>query len=335
MINKKTLFNNVKDKNFLRLFFVFIFVFILCSVLKPHLFLRWSNIMSMCRQFPEYGIMAIGISLTLLTGGIDLSTVYTANLASIISATFMLSVINDQTSHGLTILLILIACIISLCIGVICGMINGLLISKIGIPPILATLGTQQLFWGLAIVFSNGKTISGLPMTFFKMGNAKLFGFLPVSLIIFIALAIIVNFVLTKSKLGARLYLLGSNPTAARFAGLNCDRLIITTYGISGFLASISGLIMMASTNSAKADFGSPYTMQCILIAVMGGISPNGGVGNLKGVVLVVFILQMLSSTLNMFENVSNFYRDIIWGAALIAVMIINFVINEKASKKH
>ena len=87
---------------------------------------------------------------------------------------------------------------------------------------------------------------------------------------------------------------------------------------------------MMASTNSTKADYGSSYTMQCILIAVMGVINPNGGSGNIKGVVLVVVILQMLSSVLNMFENISNFYRDIIWGGALLGIMVFNYVINKR-----
>lgn len=321
---------SVKDKNFNRLLIVLFFVFILSSILKPGLFLRGSNFVSMARQIPEFGIMAIGISFTMLTGGIDLSTVYAANLSSIIAAKLMLNLSANATSPHTMASIILLSICIALLVGSLCGVLNGLLISKIGIPAILATLGTQQLFWGIAIVITAGKSISGLPMMYFEFGNTELFGFIPISLIFFIIVAMIASLVLSKTKFGARLYLLGTNAIASKFAGLNNDFLIIMTYAFSGILASISGLIMMASTNSTKADYGSSYTMQCILIAVMGGINPNGGSGNIKGVVLVVIILQMLSSVLNMFENISNFYRDIIWGGALLGIMVFNYVINKR-----
>ena len=321
---------SVKDKNFNRLLIVLFFVFILSSILKPGLFLRGSNFVSMARQIPEFGIMAIGISFTMLTGGIDLSTVYAANLSSIIAAKLMLNLSANATSPHTMASIILLSICIALLVGSLCGVLNGLLISKIGIPAILATLGTQQLFWGIAIVITAGKSISGLPMMYFEFGNTELFGFIPISLIFFIIVAMIASLVLSKTKFGARLYLLGTNAIASKFAGLNIDFLIILTYAFSGILASISGLIMMASTNSTKADYGSSYTMQCILIAVMGGINPNGGSGNIKGVVLVVIILQMLSSVLNMFENISNFYRDIIWGGALLGIMVFNYVINKR-----
>lgn len=321
---------SVKDKNFNRLLIVLFFVFILSSILKPGLFLRGSNFVSMARQIPEFGIMAIGISFTMLTGGIDLSTVYAANLSSIIAAKLMLNLSANATSPHTMASIILLSICVALLVGSLCGVLNGLLISKIGIPAILATLGTQQLFWGIAIVITAGKSISGLPMMYFEFGNTELFGFIPISLIFFIIVAMIASLVLSKTKFGARLYLLGTNAIASKFAGLNNDFLIIMTYAFSGILASISGLIMMASTNSTKADYGSSYTMQCILIAVMGGINPNGGSGNIKGVVLVVIILQMLSSVLNMFENISNFYRDIIWGGALLGIMVFNYVINKR-----
>ena len=321
---------SVKDKNFNRLLIVLFFVFILSSILKPGLFLRGSNFVSMARQIPEFGIMEVGISVTMLTGGIDLSTVYAANLSSIMAAKLMLNLSANATSPHTMASIILLSICVALLVGSLCGVLNGLLISKIGIPAILATLGTQQLFWGIAIVITAGKSISGLPMMYFEFGNTELFGFIPISLIFFIIVAMIASLVLSKTKFGARLYLLGTNAIASKFAGLNNDFLIIMTYAFSGILASISGLIMMASTNSTKADYGSSYTMQCILIAVMGGINPNGGSGNIKGVVLVVVILQMLSSVLNMFENISNFYRDIIWGGALLGIMVFNYVINKR-----
>lgn len=321
---------STKDKNFNRLLILFLMIFVISSILKPSLFLRSSNFISMARQFPEFGIMAIGISLTMLTGGIDLSVVYTANLSAILAAKTMLFLSNEQTAPLAMAEIIIISILVSLIVGTACGIFNGFLVTKIGIPPILATLGTQQLFWGLAIVITSGRSISGLPMMYFLIGNIDIFGFIPISLVFFAGIALLFSFLLNKTTYGSRLYLLGTNATAAKFSGLRNDRLLITTYAASGILAAFAGLIMMASTNSTKADYGSSYTMQCILIAVMGGIDPNGGKGNIRGVVLVIIILQMLSTVLNMFENISNFYRDIIWGLALLGIMVFNFITNNR-----
>ncbi len=323
-----------QDKNFLRLMMILGVVFVICSLLKPELFLKVSNFQSMAKQFPEFGILAIGISLTMLTGGIDLSAVCIANLSAILAAKLMMAFAPKGTPVGQTVIVIVAAVLVAILVGMVCGMFNGVLVSKFGIPAILATLGSQQLFWGLAIVVTQGKAVSGLPILYSKIGNKNLGGFLPVSLLVFIFCAILIGLLLSKTKFGAELYLLGTNPMAAIFSGLNNDNLLIRTYACSGALAAMAGLLMMASSNSSKADYGSSYTMQCILIAVMGGISPNGGKGNVKGVVVAVLILQMLSSTLNMFENISNFYRDIIWGVALIAVLIFNFTINEREMKR-
>ena len=103
---------------------------------------------------------------------------------------------------------------------------------------------------------------------------------------------------------------------------------------VSGLLASVAGLIMMARANSAKADYGAPYTLQCVLIAVLGGVDPNGGFGKIGGVTLAIFILQFLSSGLNMFNSVSNFYRDVIWGGVLILVLVFNYFFSRRADRR-
>jgi simple sugar transport system permease protein len=134
-----------------------------------------------------------------------------------------------------------------------------------------------------------------------------------------------------------KLYLIGTNSKAAFFAGIENRVILIKTYMISGLLSSLAGLIMMARTNSAKADYGAAYTLQCVLIAVLGGVDPKGGMGTIRGVTLAVLVLQLLSSGLNMFERISNFYRDVIWGGVLILALIVNWFItkhNEKTVAK-
>ena len=323
-----------RDTNFTRLLVIFILVFVGCAILKPDLFLTWSNFQSMAKQFPEFGLMAIGVAVTMLTGGIDLSIVNIANLATVLAAKFMIAYAPRGTPTGQVIVVIVAAMVLALFVGALCGAVNGLLVAKIGIPAILATLGTQQLFMGLAIVVTDGRPVSGLPFLYARYGNRSLWGAVPVVLIVFVVCALAVGILLSKTKFGAKLYMLGANPKAAVFAGLNNTRLLIMAYMISGLLGAMAGLIMMARSNSAKADYGVSYTMQSILIAVLGGVSPTGGRGNVQGVVVAILILQLLSSVLNMFENISNFYRDILWGVVMVGVLVANHYINARELRK-
>jgi simple sugar transport system permease protein len=323
-----------RDKNLFRLILMMTFVFLLMSLLKPDLFLHSGNFISMAKQFPEYGILAIAISLTMITGGIDLAVVAIANLSAIVAAKFLIAQVPPGSLDSYSLRMIVVAVIIALLIGVLAGAINGFLISKIGISAILATLGTYQLFSGIAIVITEGKSISGLPILFSQIGNKDLFDVIPVPLIIYIVVAIIIGILLAKTRIGMQMYLFGTNEKASLFSGLNNTRITMRTYMMSGLLSAVAGLIMMSRANSVNADYGADYTLQCVLIAVLGGVNPNGGFGNVQGVTVAIIILQFLSSGLNMFENISNFYRDIIWGGVLILVMIFNYAINKREKNK-
>jgi simple sugar transport system permease protein len=171
-------------------------------------------------------------------------------------------------------------------------------------------------------------------MLYSQIGNAELFGFLPVPFILYVLLALATGIILSKTSFGLRLYFVGTNPKAAVYAGIENKLVLLRTYMLSGLLSSAAGLIMMARANSAKADYGAAYTLQCVLIAVLGGVDPNGGFGTIRGVTLAVLILQFLSSGLNMFEHISNFYRDIIWGGVLILALIFNWIIGKQNEKK-
>ena len=175
-----------------------------------------------------------------------------------------------------------------------------------------------------------------------------IFGFIPLMLVdglwgtemaeigsfIFLLICAAMTFIMSKTKFGTRVYLVGTNEKAARFAGIHCNKILIQTYLLSGLISGVAGLLSLARLNSAKADFGSSYTMQCILIAVLGGVNPNGGFGTIPGITIAVIILQMISSYLNMFPSISNYYRNLIWGVALIGVLIMNFVLDKRRTQK-
>jgi simple sugar transport system permease protein len=324
----------VRDQNLARLLVMLAIVLTLMAALRPGQFVTMANFGSMMRQFPEYGIMAIGISLTMITGGIDLGVVGTANLSAILAAKLLFAAVPKGAPPEQALPFILLAVLVSLACGLACGAFAGLLISRFKIPAILATLGTQQLYTGIAIGITNGRPQSGLPLLYSNIGNTEFFNLVPLSFLIFLLTALAIGVLLSRARFGTYMYMLGTNPKAALYAGLGNTSILIRTYMLSGLLSSMAGLIMMARANSAKAEYGAPYTLQCVLIAVLGGIDPNGGFGKIAGVTLAIFILQFLSSGLNMFNNISNFYRDVIWGGVLILVLVFNRLLSQRAERR-
>ncbi len=264
----------------------------------------------------------------MISGGIDLSVVGAANLAAIASGIVLKSMVGTGGTLAWYGIPVTMTC--GILIGVIAGIFNGILVAKIHIPPILATLGTNELYTGIAIILTEGKAVSNLPMDYSAVIAGKLFGIIPVQLIIFVIMAGIISFLLSSTTYGTRLYLLGTNARAAKFSGLNNGRLLIKTYALSGICASLGGLVMLANYNSARADYGTVYTLQCVLIVVLGGVNPDGGKGKISGVVFSILVLQMLSSGLNMFPQISNFYKALIWGSVLLIVMVLNYFSENK-----
>ena len=301
-----------------RLAVIAVVVFLVMSVLSPDKFLSVQNLTSMAFQFPEFAILALAMTITMLTGGIDLSVVGIANLSAIIAAMIM----TRLTASGDGVMVLMIALSASVVVGVIAGVFNGILVAKLGLPPILATLGSGLIYTGIAIALTGGSALMGFPPATAWIGNSTVLG-IPTPLILFGVLAVMISLLLTRTGFGVKLRMYGANPLAARFAAVNIDAMLIKVYVLSGALASVAGMVVMSRANSAKADYGSSYLLLAVLIAVLGGVNPYGGYGRVIGVVLAVLSMQFLSSGLNM-VGVSNFARELIWGTLLIFVMIVN-----------
>lgn len=311
------------DDNVVRLIVILIAFLVIAGITKGGSFLKPSIFQTMGRQLAEYGLMAIGCGICMIAGGIDLSCVYVANLCGIVAGLMM------QKSGSS----VAAAILVSLLIGALCGAFNGFLVAYLKIPAMLATLGSYQLFQGISVVISGGSSVSGIPESYTALGTTTVMG-IPFAFITFVVIVVIMSFIMGKTTFGTRLYLVGTNAKCSTFAGIKNKTILVKTFMISGLISGCAGLLSLARINSAKADFGTSYTMQCILIAVLGGVNPNGGFGSIPGIAIAVLILQMLSSYLNTFPNISNYYRDFIWGAALIGVLIINFIINKKKTAK-
>ncbi|WP_354059038.1 ABC transporter permease [Devosia sp. 2618] len=302
------------------LFVVAILIMAGLGVARPDIFLSVQNLQSMLLQTSVIGLLALAVALTLLTGGIDLSVNATANLGSIVTANIMAGMVAGQLGLPPE-LVALVGVAVGVGVGMLCGLLNGMLVAVLGYSPILATLGTMTLFTGIGTVITGGSTLFGIS-TFATIGRGTLFG-LPIPALIFLVAAIALAFMMHGRRIGFNIYLYGANPVAARYSGINTRRLLLAVYALSGALAGLAGMINLGVTNSANVDFGSSYVLMAILVAVLGGISPLGGVGKIVGVIFSVLILQLLSTGLNLVfqSSGSNFLKDFAWGVTLIAVL--------------
>ncbi len=311
------------------LFGVFIIVFAVMTALSPSRFLSGTNLQSMVFQLPEFGLFALAMTVTILTGGINLSVITSGTMGSILAATVMSTMYKSGADPTVTIALAILVAIVSSCAA---GAINGILVSYVGAPAMMATLGTSTLFEGIGLLISKGNSISGFPTEFFWFGNGTIIG-IPVPMIIFVIIAVITFILLEHTKWGQSVYMVGCNPTAAKFSGINVGSVMLRVYIYSGFLGGIATIIMMSRYNSARIDYGSSYLMQTVTAAVLGGVAITGGYGKVIGVVLAVLTLQSISSGLNI-VGVDTNLSTVITGLLLIGVLAINFISAMTASKK-
>jgi simple sugar transport system permease protein len=309
------------DGQFLVLAAINVILLALGAAISGGSFLSVFNLQSMAGQVPEIGLLAIGVMLAMCAGdgGIDLSGIALANLSGVLSAVIVASLVSNTGQEGLYSALFILGALV---IGFLGGLINGTLITRFGITPILCTLGTQMAFTGLSVIVSGGKAVVvGSPEPLSSIGNEFWFG-APISFILFVAVAALVGAALKFSPFGRWLMLSGSNPKAALYAGFPRSAVVTATYALSGTLSGLSGVIIAARNVNVKWDYGASYLLIAILIAVMAGVRPEGGYGRIVCVVFSAVALQLMSSLLN-FGGLSNFVRDFAWGALLLAFLAI------------
>jgi simple sugar transport system permease protein len=313
-------------RDLLSLAMVLVAVLLAMLLLSPERFLKPNNLRSMAFQLPEIGILTLAMMVAMLHGGINLAVVGTANLTAIIMALVIHAAAPNLSGGLLPIALGLVA---GFAASLLVGLLSGFLVGHVGVSSILTTLGTMTLVNGLCIVITGGSTISRLPEPILFVGNGVLFG-IPVPLIIFILCGAGLSLALSRTVFGFNLYMLGTNPEATRFAGINNARTLLGVYLASSFFASIGGIIMMARFNSAKADYGQSYLLVTVLAAVLGGTSASGGYGKVVGVMLAIVMLQMLASGLNL-VGVDPFFAIAMWGAILLLVMTLKHFLRQRA----
>lgn len=285
----------------------------------PASFSSLANLQSMLLQASVVGILALAVGVTLLSGGIDLSVNAVANLSAI-AASLVMTVLAETTGALPATLLGVLAGFVT---ATLCGALNGVLIAYLRCTPILATLGSMMVFVGIGTVITRGDTFFGIKL-WAGFARAPVLG-VPVAALVFLLLAATLSVLIVRTLGGQRIMLVGTNARAARFSGIPITQVLLRTYVTSGFLAGVAGLLSLSISNSVNVDFGSSYLLLAVLIAVLGGIAPEGGSGKLLGVVAAVLLLQVLSTGLNTVyqSSSSNFLKEFAWGVALLAVLAL------------
>jgi simple sugar transport system permease protein len=283
-------------------------------------FFSVNTLQSMAFQMPELGILSLAMMLALLSGGLNLSIIATANLTGLTIAFVLTHTVPG--SEGLAWVGWQVLAIASgFAVAVLVGLINGFVIAYLRVSPILATLGTMTACKGLAIGLTHGNVISGFPDPIVFIGNGTVFG-VPFALIVLALCALPVAIMLNATPFGAKIYMIGSNEKATRFSGVDTRAILLKLYVLSSLLAGVAAVVMLARFNSANAAYGESYLLVTILAAVLGGVDPFGGFGKVGGLMLALIILQVISSAFNLL-NLSQFLTLAIWGGILIAVAAV------------
>lgn len=305
-----------------------ILVFAIFSIAAPNNFPTPVNMQAIGFQLPETALLGLAVMLTMVVAGIDLSVVAIADLSGVAMAEYFKSQHVGAPGHGGT-GVVAVGILIALGVGLGCGFVNGLLIGKLGITAILATLATMELYGGLAIAWTGGHPVLSIPSTILNLGTAQPGG-VPAPAIIFIVCAALVALLLNGSRFGLRSMLVGANAKAARLSGISEPRVQIGTYVTSGLLSAVAGIIIIGRTASATPDFGSSYILVAVVIAVLAGVDPAGGFGTVLGVILAAFTLNMIQSGF-VALNMNQFLYQAAQGVILILVLALNsFVRGDK-----
>ena len=297
---------------------IFVVLFAVISIIND-VFLSYDYLVGvMLKNIVEIGMMALTMTLIIITGGIDLS------VGSILVLSAMVGGIAATVGGDV------LGIAVALVTGMACGLFNGFLIAKIKISPLVTTLATMYLYMGLARSFSKGDSVYSFPASEW-LGYTEI-ATIPVQLIIYAVLIVIFWFLLSKTTLGRKLFAIGLNENATIYSGINTGNVKIAIYFLSGLMCALAGLIWMGRFTSVKFDAGASLNLKVITIVVLGGTSIMGGIGDMKGTVLAALIIAVLNSGLTVL-NMPIAAQTIVQGIILVISLVTFSIINSRMAK--
>ena len=292
------------------LIFVALFIVVLMSFLSP-VFMTSQNITNILRQISLNGILSIGMSFVILTGGIDLSVGSVIAITGVISGSIM-----DTGGNWF------VACIVALLCSLICGAINGWLISYVEFQPFIATLSTMTIGRGIALAYSDGKPYTISDPSFIRIGQGNVMG-IPIPIILLVIFCIAGLVILNMTTFGRYVFAIGGNKNAAKLSGVRTRRIQLAVYVLSSVCAWMVGLILAARISSGQPTAGESFEMDAIAATSIGGTSMSGGIGSLTGTICGFILLGLLNNSMNLM-NINSFYQQIVKGCLIILAVFLD-----------
>lgn len=286
-------------------------VLVLAIALMTERFLTLNNLLNVTRQVSINAIISVGMTIVILTGGIDLSVGSIVALSGSITAGMM------AAGQSIT-----AAIAIGLLVGIVFGVLNGILITSGKIQPFIATLGTMTIGRGITLVYTDGRPITGMASDFRFLGGGYIAG-IPVPVVIMALIFIAGYIMLKRMKFGRYIYAIGGNEEAARLSGINTGYILIMAYTLSGLLSGLGGIILASRLNSAQPTAGMGFELDAIAAVVLGGTSLAGGMGGISGTLIGAMIIGVLDNGLNLL-NVSSFYQQVAKGIVILLAVLLD-----------
>ena len=297
-------------------FIALILLVVVIGAINPE-FRTVNNFLSLLRQSSINGFIAFGMTMVILTGGIDLSVGSTLAVSAALCAGMI-------TRLGIP---VPVAMALTLVIGLVLGGVSGMLITKGRLQPFIATLITMTVYRGATLIYTGGKPISNLskpeyvlPGVLQFFGKGSVLG-IPFPVILFILVFAVYFLALNKTTLGRKIYAVGSNDKCAQLAGISISRVKLLVYSISGLMAAVSGMILLSRLNSAQPTLGTGYELDAIASVALGGTSMNGGRGKITGTLIGILIIAVLNNGLNIL-GISSYYQDVVKGLVILVAVL-------------
>ena len=316
--------NRFNAKSFIKtnaIWLVFIVEVIFFAIFSKGTFVSGSNMVNIMRQVSYYGIASVGMTFVILIAGIDLSIGSIITLVNMICAFMMVNMGWNMW----------IAILVSLIVAVLIGLLNGFMVATIGMPALIATFASQTVFEGLAFLITNGRPISGFTKTnpainFFARWTL---GPIPWCAILMAACFAVGSFILNRSYFGRYFYAIGGNEEAAELSGILVNKMKYLIYALSGFFAGLAGIVLLSRSGSAQTTVGKGLEFDVITCVVLGGVSVNGGIGRISGVVAGVLIIGSLTNGMILL-NVSEYTQMVVKGLVLAAAVGLDCMSNKR-----
>lgn len=293
------------------IYFAFVLLTGILAAASPA-FRTLANIENVLQQISVNGIIAVGMTLVIITAGIDLSVGSVAALAAVVATSF-------AHPHEWP---LLVPVALGVLVGLACGAVNGVLIAKYKLAPFIVTLGMMTVARGTALVYTSGRPVINLSSAYNKIGGGAL-GDIPFPAMIFFAVILLGIFILHFTRFGRYVYAVGGNELAAKVSGVNTDRVVIGVYALAGALAGVAGIVLSSRIMSGPPAAGVGYELDAIAAVVIGGTSLGGGVGSIAGTIVGVLIIGVMNNGLDLL-NVSSYWQQIVKGLIIVLAVLLD-----------